>query len=119
MNCQECRDYIDPYFDSELDTGNAIRVKQHLRDCPECRERLQSREALRGLLGSPALNFEISETLREKLTSRFRPLATSVRERSVRRFTAPWIFVPLALAAGITLLFGLVLLNKNGRFEHL
>ena len=27
MNCQECRDYIDPYFDSELDAGDGIQVK--------------------------------------------------------------------------------------------
>ena len=118
MNCQECRDYIDPYFDSELDTGDAICVGQHLRDCPECRERLQSREALRGLLGRPELRFEIPETLRERLVSRFRPPAISLRERFLRKYTAPRIFVPLALAAGITLLFGLVFLNKNGLFER-
>jgi len=119
MNCQECRDYIDPYFDSELGTADAIRVRQHLRDCPECRERLQSREALRGLLGDPQLKYEIPGTLREKLASRFRPPATSLRKRFERKYTARWLFIPMALAAGITLLFGLVFLNKNGRFEHL
>jgi len=119
MNCQECRDYIDPYFDSELDTGDAIRVGQHLRDCLVCRERLQSREALKSLLGDPQLKFEIPETLREKLVSRFRPPAASLKERFERKYIARRIFVPLALAAGITLLFGLVFLNKNGRFELL
>jgi len=42
MNCQECRDYIDPYFDSELDAGDAIQVAHHLRDRAECRHRLRS-----------------------------------------------------------------------------
>jgi anti-sigma factor RsiW len=119
MNCEECRDYIDPYFDNELDTGAAIRVRQHLRDCPECRELLQSRENLRDLLGDPELKFEIPETVREGLLSRFRPAVAPVRERFPRRYTFPGIFVPLALAAGITLLFGLVFLVKNGRFEQL
>jgi anti-sigma factor RsiW len=119
MNCQECRDYIDPYFDSELDTGDAIRVREHLRDCPECRQRLQSREALRGLLGDPELKFEIPETLREGLISRFRPRTTSVRERFAGKYTDRWIFVPLALAAAIALLFGLAFLNKNTRVEPL
>ena len=119
MNCQECRDYIDPYFDSELVTGDAIRVRQHLRDCSNCRQRLQSREALRALLGDPQLKFEIPETLRQKLVSRFRPQATSLRERFERKYITRRIFAPLALAAGITLLFGLVFLNQNERLKHL
>jgi anti-sigma factor RsiW len=119
MNCQECGDYIDPYFDGELDTGDAIRVRQHLRDCPGCRERLQSRQVLRSLLGDAQLKFEIPEALREKLVSRFSLPTTPVRERFVRNYNSPLILVPLALAAGITLLFGLLFINKNGWFENL
>jgi predicted anti-sigma-YlaC factor YlaD len=53
MNCEECHDFIDAYFDNELDVATAILVQQHLRDCIECRELLESRRAAGALLGSP------------------------------------------------------------------
>jgi len=42
MNCQECHDFIDPYIDNELDVASAILVKQHLRDCSQCQQLLES-----------------------------------------------------------------------------
>jgi anti-sigma factor RsiW len=35
------------------------------------------------------------------------------------KYSAPWIYVPLALAAAMTLLFGLLFLNKSGLFDRL
>jgi anti-sigma factor RsiW len=119
MNCQECRDYIDPYFDNELAAGDAIRVQQHFVNCSECRKRLQSRETLRALLGNPQLKFEVPETLPGKVDSSIRSLTHSPRARPVRKYSAPWIYVPLALAAAMTLLFGLLFLNKSGLFDRL
>jgi len=119
MNCQECRDYIDPYFDSELDAGDAIRVQQHLGDCPECRQLLRSRTALRALLGDPRVKFEVPETLPGKIRSKILSLVDTKRERFARKYSALWIYAPLALAAAVTLLFGLLFLNKTGRFDRL
>jgi anti-sigma factor RsiW len=119
MNCQECRDFIDPFVDSELGAGDAIRVQQHIGSCAECRQRLRSREALRALLGNPQLKFEIPETLPGKVKSKIRLLANSAKEQVLRKYSTPWIYVPLALAASIILLFGLLFLNKNSRFDPL
>jgi len=114
MNCQECCDYLDPYFDSELDAGETVRVKQHLRDCPECRQRLHSREVLRELLSNPELKYSVPPRLGEELKSEVHSLADSHKERSIRTSSPSWFFVPLALAAVMTLFFGLLFLNKNG-----
>ena len=119
MNCQECRDYIDPYFDNELTAGDAIRVQQHLGDCSKCRERLQSRETLTALLGNPELKFEAPETLPGKVESAIRSPTGSPRMRPARKYSAPWIYIPLALAAAMALLFGLLFLNKSGLFNRL
>jgi anti-sigma factor RsiW len=119
MNCDECRDFIDPYVDSELAAGDAIRVQQHIGACAECRKCLRFREALRVLLGNPQLKFEIPEMLPGKIESKIRSLTDSSRERLVRKYSAPWIYVPLALAAAVTLLFGLLFLNNNGRLDPL
>src|ERR1700730_11078306 len=119
MKCQECRDYIDPYSDNELTAGDAIRVQQHLGDCSECRERLQSRETLTALLGNPELKFEAPETLPGKVESAIRSPTGSPRMRPARKYSAPWIYIPLALAAAMALLFGLLFLNKSGLFNRL
>jgi anti-sigma factor RsiW len=119
MNCQECRDFIDPFVDSELGAGDAIRVQQHVDSCADCRNYLRSREALRVLLGNPQLKFEIPEALPGKVSTRIRSLSSPAKERVVRKYSTRWVYVPLALAASILLLFSLLLLNKNDRFEPL
>jgi anti-sigma factor RsiW len=114
MNCQECRDYIDPYFDSELDAGDTVKVKQHLRDCPECRRHLRSREVLRKLLANPELKFAIPKELPVEVKAKVFSGGGSGQERIARKYSQPWLFVPLALAAAMTLFFGLLFLNKSG-----
>jgi anti-sigma factor RsiW len=119
MNCRECTDFIDPYVDSELGAGDATRVQQHIGACAECRQRLQSREALRLLLSNPKLRFEIPETLPGKIRSKIRSLTDSAKGGLGRKYSERWYYVPLALAAGVILLFGLLFLNQNGRLNAL
>ena len=118
MNCQECHDFIDPYIDNELDVAAAILVKQHLRDCSQCRQLLESRKALRALLNNPQLQFEVPDSLSQKIQSAL-PVATpSARHRSVERSVIPWFTVPLALAAALAVVFGLQFLNQRGMFDR-
>jgi anti-sigma factor RsiW len=118
MNCQECHDFIDPYIDNELDVATAILVKQHLRDCSQCQQLLEARKALRDLLNNPQLQFEVPDSLRQKIQSAL-PVATpSARHRSVGRSVIPWFTVPLALAAALAVVFGLQFLNQRGMFDR-
>ncbi len=118
MNCQECHDFIDPYIDNELDVASAILVKQHLRDCSQCRQLLESRKALRALLNNPQLQFEVPDSLPRRVQSAL-PVATpGARHRSVERSVIPWFTVPLALAAALAVVFGLQFLNQRGMFDR-
>jgi len=118
MNCHECHDFIDPYIDNELDVAAAILVKQHLRDCSGCQRLLEGRKALRDLLNNPQLQFEVPDSLRQKIRSAL-PVATpSARHRSVERSVIPWFTVPLALAAALAIVFGLQFLNQRGMFDR-
>ena len=81
MNCQECHDFIDAYLDNELDVASAIAVKQHIRGCSQCEPLLESRKALRTLLGNPQLRFEVPDALRKRLVLP----AEAFRTRSTRR----------------------------------
>jgi len=118
VNCQECRDFIDPYIDNELDVATAILVKQHLRDCSQCQPLLESRKALRALLNNPLLQFEVPDSLRRKIQSALPAARSSAKHQSYRRSFIPWFSVPLALAAAFTVVLGLVFLNQGGMLDR-
>jgi anti-sigma factor RsiW len=118
MNCQECYDYIDAYIDNELDVAATILVKQHLRDCVRCQQLLESRKAVGALLDNPQVRFETPDSLFEKIQSALPVAKSDVKQRSFSRFVIPWFSIPLALAATIAVMLGLVFLNQRGMFDR-
>src|ERR1700757_2946127 len=118
MNCQECYDYIDAYIDNELDVAATILVKQHLRDCFRCQQLLEARKAVVALLDNPEGSFEAPDSLIEKIQSVLPVARSDVKQRSGSRFVIPWFSVPLALAATIAVVLGLVFLNQGGMFDR-
>jgi anti-sigma factor RsiW len=118
MNCQECENYIDAYVDNELDVVTTILVKQHLRDCSRCQQLLENRKTLRDLLTNPQVRFEDPETLLGKIQSVLPPSKSNVKQRSGSRFVLSWFSIPLALAAALVAMIGLVFLNQGGTFDR-
>jgi anti-sigma factor RsiW len=118
MKCQECYDYIDAYIDNELDIAATILVKQHLRDCFRCQQLLEARKAVGALLDNPQVNFEAPDSLFEKIQSVLPAARSDVKQRSGSRFVIPWLSVPLAWAATIAVVLGLVFLNQGGMFDR-
>jgi anti-sigma factor RsiW len=118
MNCQECHDYIDAYIDNELDVASAILVKQHLRDCFKCQQLLEARKAVGALLDNPQVSFEAPDSLLGKIQSVLPAARSDVKPRSGSRFVIPWFSVPLAMAATIAVMLGLVFLNQGGLFDR-
>jgi anti-sigma factor RsiW len=118
MNCQECHDYIDAYIDNELDIASTIQVKQHLRDCLECQQLLESRKAVGALLDNPQVRFEVPDSLLGRIQSALPVSRSEVNQQSRNRFVIPWFSIPLALAATIAVMFGLAFLNQRGVFER-
>ena len=118
MNCQECNDYIDAYIDNELDVATTILVKQHLRDCPGCQQLLEARKAVGALLDNPQVRFEVPDSFLDKIQSVLPAPRSEVKQRSGNRFVIPWFSVPLALAATIAVMLGLVSLNPGGKFDR-
>src|ERR1700724_3640300 len=98
MNCQECHDYIDAYIDNELDISSTILVKQHLRDCLDCRQLLESRKVVGVLLDNPQIRFEVPDSLLERIQSALLVSGSDVKQRSGSRLVIPWFTIPLALA---------------------
>jgi anti-sigma factor RsiW len=118
MNCQECHDYIDAYIDNELDITSTILVKQHLRDCRDCQQLLESRKVVGALLGNPQVRFEVPDSLLGRIQSALPVPGSDVKRRSGSRFVIPWFTIPLALAATIAVMLGLAFLNPGGVFDR-
>ena len=120
MNCRECFDYIDAYIDNELDVAATIQVKQHLRACVECQQLLEARKAVQALLGNPQVSFEAPDSLLGKIQSVLPVARSDVKQRSRSRFVIPFprFSVPLALAATIAIMLGLVYLTQRGMFDR-
>jgi anti-sigma factor RsiW len=118
MNCRECFDYIDAYIDNELDVTATIAVEQHLRDCPKCQELLEARKAVGALLVNPQLSFNAPASLLGRIQTALPVTRPEVKPRPVRRLIIPWFSVPLALAATIVAILGLVFLIQGGTFDR-
>jgi anti-sigma factor RsiW len=116
MNCEECRDLIDPYIDNELDVSETILLKRHLLECPECGPLLESRKALRALLKNPQLQFEVPDSLRGKIRSSLPRMTVRGKHGSGMQSVIPWISVPLALAAAFAVM--LAFLKSVGVFDR-
>jgi anti-sigma factor RsiW len=114
MNCRECLDYIDAYIDNELDVTATIAVQQHLRDCHQCQQLLEARKAVGALLANPQISFEAPDSLLGRIQTALPVTRSEVKPRTGRRLVIPWLSVPLALAATIAVLLGLVFLNQGG-----
>jgi anti-sigma factor RsiW len=93
-------------------------VKQHLRDCFRCQQLLEARKAVGALLANPQVNFEAPDSLFEKIQSVLPAARSDVKQRSGSRFVIPWLSVPLASAATIAVVLGLVFLNQGGMFDR-
>jgi anti-sigma factor RsiW len=120
MNCQECYDYIDAYLDDELEVSATIVVRQHLRGCSNCQQILESRKALEGLLDRPQVSFQASDSLFGKVHSVLAIARTEGKQISSRKFAIPFprFSVPLAWAATIAVMLGLVFLNRGSLFDR-
>jgi anti-sigma factor RsiW len=118
MNCRECHDFIDAYLDNELDVATAILVEQHLRDCSQCQQLLESRKVVGALLSNPEVPFEVPDSLRRRIESALPATTSRKRRESGGRSTVAWFSVPLALAAAFAVVLGLVFLYQGATFDR-
>lgn len=107
MKCREARKHMQPMMDNELDTETNLEVLGHLNVCDECQKKYESSRTFQ-------------QKLKKKLQDRSAPesLETSfnelVAEKTGRRVdnkmsgTKTGRFVPMAVAATVLLLVGIL-----------
>ncbi len=95
MNCNDCADWLHPYLDNELEMEMALRVSQHLVQCPACKSKLAELQTLRDGLRQNAPYYPASELLQRRIMPQ-------AKQKTPSRWIAPAISAA-ALAASVML----------------
>jgi anti-sigma factor RsiW len=112
--CRRSAPLLETFVDGELSADKAVEVEQHLEECGCCRERVRlthalqvsTRRAVRSAV-EPSPEFQ-ARLLRALCAEREREASFQAdRERDERGKPLTWRFiVPMAAAAGLTLVWG-------------
>lgn len=112
MNCQDCNDKWYEYLDETLDVDTQAAMREHLRQCEDCRRALRREEILaksirhsldRAVAGLSLLP-ETRRTVLQSLASN--PVSSNALMRAWRRVM---LFPIRTIGAGAALLVGLLL----------
>jgi mycothiol system anti-sigma-R factor len=118
VNCEEIKNLMDAYLDSELDPVTSQRVEQHLGDCPKCEQAYEVETAMAHAISQAAPYYKAPPELRERIQVSLReaigaPASRAAtaddsfpvrRPEAVRRgvfFEMPWNWLALAAAIAI------------------
>ncbi len=103
IDCEDFRQFIDPYLDGEFDAGERAAFDAHLAVCTDCRGHYEQKawfiNAVRPCLRRPE---RMPPGTRDRLHARLRAAQKPERRRRLVRRLAP---VPALAAAGAVLLF--------------
>ena len=119
--CNEIDAIMTAYVDGEVDPAAAAAVRDHLAECPSCRERASVESTARQVLHARAvaLSARAPAALRARCVAAA-PATTTARGHGApvgwRRRISGW--VPLSMAATVLLALGAVfVLGQNERLE--
>lgn len=110
----ECRDYIvnllSAHADGELGGSELRRAEEHVARCERCRARLADERELKAVIRRSVRRIEAPAQVREGV---LRALDQEAAARNVSKLRRPAVWVPLALAASIALVFVSVRTLRN------
>ncbi len=109
MDCVSVQRILDTFADGELDAEQAVQVREHLRGCHGCRDRVETVRALKTALNRSFANIQAPQALRQQILQSADVPAVSPDPSATRHIRAPqrsWrnMVVPLALAATLVLI---------------
>lgn len=114
MDCSDIRSELTLYADGVLNEDDANRVREHLGECPLCRDRHSQLRELRSAMGrmrrpeiSPALKQQLKRAVREEsIVQKTAWLPVSAEARAwLRQFVMPYAVGSLAsVVVGLTVL---------------
>jgi anti-sigma factor RsiW len=112
MACKAQRERIDVYLDNELDLAASLELQNHLRECESCAQLQRKKQALRSAIRSSDLAFRAPPGLERRIRGAIGKAGGTgaSRDKSNRM-----VFMWLAAAASLAIVFSLVWQNVGGR----
>ncbi len=116
--CRRAVPLLETFVDGELSADKVVEVEQHLQECPCCRERVQLTHALqvstrRAVRADAEPSSEFQARLMRALAAE-RERESRAEEERERSKPLSWRFiVPMAAAAGFTLVWGAASNNND------
>jgi anti-sigma factor RsiW len=105
LGCEETRELIDAYADSELDLVGSLSVERHLQVCEDCLRAHRKLQALRSLMHNESLYFRPSAGLRKHISSALRAKVKIERHTPLASWGWLAAAASVALVAIATLMF--------------
>src|SRR4051794_35996194 len=102
MNCKETQQWLDAYYDGELDTARTLELEQHLDHCNDCAQLRQQVSALSKQIRAAA--FIAPDHLRRAVRNSLGITGNSAPETRRGSRSWPW-WASVALAASVVLAF--------------
>ena len=118
--CNEIDAIMTAYVDEEVEAAAAAAVRDHLAECPPCRERASVEGTARQVLHAraAALSARAPAALRARCVAAVPPTTTAQGRRASVGWRRVSGWVPLSMAATVLLAIGAVfVLGQNERLE--
>ena len=90
--------------DRELDAANIAMVEAHVARCEGCREELERLQALRNLLRSDGMRYEVSESLARRVAAMPELAPKAANQNWIPRWLAPGLVGALAASLAMVML---------------
>jgi len=97
LNCNDCADWLHPYLDNEIGTEMAVRVRQHINRCLDCKARLAELQALRDGIRQHTTYYPAPELMQQRIMSQIN------RQKPAPRQWLTQVFSVAALTASVML----------------
>jgi len=103
MKCAEVRKFVRLYLDSELDAKHSFEVERHLESCQECAGLFEAEKKFDDRIGRFLRRGQATRALWENVEAQIAPA----------RFAELKAFWPLALAASLIIVAGVVFFTRS------
>ncbi|RMF91861.1 MAG: anti-sigma factor [Nitrospinota bacterium] len=119
MECLDVQKQLDMFLDDELSPTTRLLVEEHLRDCPQCRSRVEVQQQIKQLVKASARSVRAPAALRQRILT-----AIDQQEEAGRRgirfgqgWLRPRVLVPAVI--GVLVFATFLWVTSTGFTPHL
>ncbi|MEP7075554.1 MAG: anti-sigma factor [Acidobacteriota bacterium] len=118
MKCEESKELLNSYSDSELDLVNHLQIEQHIKECPHCCRAHENILAMRSAMTDDSFYFKAPGDLGTRLRSSLKEAEPEPPLSSFWNWRWMPVFVSVLLLVGVSIV-ALTLVRPTGTGEDM